>query len=184
MIPEIVLASASPRRRALLEAAGVRFEVRPADVDETRAPDEPPEAYVRRVAARKARAIADPRPVLAADTVVALDGHVLGKPADEAEATAGLQALSGREHLVMTAVALCWRGALTERLVRTTVRFRPLAPHTIRWYLATGEPWDKAGGYGIQGHGAALVHSLDGSYSNVVGLPLDETLALLAALEG
>lgn len=175
----LVLASASPRRRALLAAAGVDVDVRPADVDETWFPGEAPRAYALRVAREKARAVDGDR-VLAADTVVALDGGVLGKPRDVEEARAMLAALSGREHHVYTAVVLRDAHRERHRVVSTRVRFRPLQPRDLDWYVATGEPFDKAGGYGIQGHGGTLVDRLAGSYTNVVGLPLRETLSLLA----
>jgi septum formation protein len=175
----VILASASPRRRDLLSSAGVAFVVRPADVDETVHPDEPPRAYVRRVARAKADAVAGDR-VLAADTIVTLDEQVLGKPADPDAARALLERLSGRTHTVFTAVVLRAGARHQERLCATQVRFRVLSSRDIDAYLATGEPYDKAGGYGIQGPGALLVDRLRGSYTNVMGLPLKETLALLA----
>lgn len=178
----LLLASASPRRRDLLSAAGVAFTVAPADIDESRLPGEDPRAYVRRVATAKARAVAVRAPgarVIAADTTVALDGHVLGKPADAADATAMLTALSGRTHHVHTAVVVIDAGRVRRRVVTTQVRFRALRPDEIAAYIATGEPFDKAGGYGIQGAGGALVDHVRGSYTNVVGLPLAQALALL-----
>lgn len=179
----LVLASASPRRRALLEAAGVRFEVRPADVDETWTPGEPPVRYARRVATEKAAAVqaGTDAAVLAADTVVALGGTVFGKPADAEEARRILGALSGREHRVHTAVALLSGGRVRARVVTTRVRFRELSRDDVEGYIATGEPFDKAGAYGIQGHGGALVDRVAGSYTNVIGLPLRETLELLTS---
>ncbi|MES2639675.1 MAG: nucleoside triphosphate pyrophosphatase [Myxococcota bacterium] len=177
--PVLILASASPRRRALLESAGVTFEVRPADLDERVLPAELPKAYARRVAREKALAVVGDR-VLAADTVVALDGAVLGKPAGPDEARVLLTTLSGRTHTVYTAVALRVGARVHERICATQVRFRELSERDITTYLATGEPYDKAGGYGIQGHGGALVDRVSGSYTNVIGLPLRETLALLA----
>ncbi len=175
----LILASASPRRRSLLASAGVAFEVRPADVDEGVLPGEPPRLYARRVARDKARAV-EGHFVLAADTVVAMDGVVLGKPADHEEACRTLETLSGRTHTVYTAVALRVGRRLHERICATQVRFRALTGPEIAAYVDTGEPFDKAGGYGIQGHGGALVDHLRGSYTNVIGLPLRETLALLA----
>ena len=175
----LTLASASPRRRSLLASAGVAFEVRPADVDESVLPGEPPRIYARRVALEKAHAV-DGTHVLAADTVVALDGAVLGKPADRAEACRTLAALSGRTHTVYTAVALRVGPRVHTRTCATRVRFRALTDAEIASYVDTGEPFDKAGGYGIQGHGGALVDHLRGSYTNVIGLPLRETLMLLA----
>ncbi|MFZ5476491.1 MAG: Maf family protein [Myxococcota bacterium] len=153
------------------------FEVRPAHADETPLPGEDPRVYARRIARAKATAVAGDA-VLAADTVVALDGRIFGKPGDPPEARAMLRALSGRTHLVHTAV--CLRASRTyERLVTSRVTFRALTERDVAWYLATGEPFDKAGGYGIQGDGALLVDRLQGSYTNVMGLPLRETLALL-----
>lgn len=174
----LVLASASPRRAALLRAAGVGFVVEPTAADEAPLPGEDPPAYVRRVARAKA-ALATRTPALAADTTVALDGRVLGKPADVAEAIAMLGSLSGREHRVHTAVVLRTRAGRLTRVVTTRVWFRPLTAADIDRYVATGEPLDKAGGYGIQGVGGSLVERVVGSYTNVVGLPLRETLELL-----
>lgn len=179
----LVLASASPRRRMLLASAGVSFEVRPADIDERVHPGEDPRTYARRVAREKALAVDAPR-VLAADTVVALDERVLGKPSDADEARAILGTLSGRTHRVYTAVALRVGARVHERLCATAVSFRALSAEEIDAYLATGEPFDKAGAYGIQGHGGALVDRVRGSYTNVIGLPLRETLALLARWGG
>ena len=187
----LVLASASPRRRDLLTAAGVTFRVQPADVDETWLAGELPRAYVLRVARSKARCVfeLDDAPtlrVLAADTTVAVDDRVLGKPVDAAHAAAMLGDLSGREHHVHTAVVLLERRGerrptLTDRIVSTRVRFRALTAAEIRAYIETREPFDKAGGYGIQGLGGALVDVVHGSYTNVIGLPLAETLGLLGA---
>lgn len=179
----LVLASASPRRRQLLADAGVRFEVRPANIDERVLPGEDPRTYAKRVAREKSLAVPGAR-VLAADTVVALDERVLGKPADPDEARAILGALSGRTHRVYTAVALRVGESVHERICATAVSFRVLALAEIDAYLATGEPFDKAGGYGIQGHGGALVDRVRGSYTNVIGLPLRETLALLSRWGG
>lgn len=178
----IYLASASPRRRQLLEQIGVRFVVRVASVDEALLPDEAPERYVRRIAEAKAEAIwaeADGVPVLAADTAVVLDEHILGKPESETAALAMLKALSGRTHRVFTAVALC-SPALVESAVNVSeVRFRTTTEDERRAYCETGEPFDKAGSYGIQGFGAVFVEHLSGSYSGVMGLPLCETARLL-----
>lgn len=174
----ITLASASPRRRELLGAAGVEVEVRPADVDETPDPQERPRWYVERVARAKAMAVHGER-VLAADTIVVLDGEILGKPLDPEAAAATLRRLAGRQHEVMTAVVLRTGHVLRSRLVRTRVSFRPLTDDEIAAYVATGEPLDKAGAYGIQGRGGALVDRVVGSYTNVIGLPMRETLELL-----
>jgi len=178
----LVLASASPRRRAFLESLGLRFEVLGAQVDESPREREPPPEYVARIASEKARAVASARPralVLAADTTVVLDGVPLGKPADAADARRMLGALSGREHVVLTAVVLAGAAA-GRRVVSTAVRFRELTAAEIAWYVATGEPLDKAGAYALQGIGGFLVREIQGSHSNVVGLPLGETLELLA----
>lgn len=176
----LVLASASPRRAALLTSAGIPFIVRPADADETPLPGEDPASYVLRVARAKAATHPDPAAVvLAADTTVALDGAILGKPADDREAAVLLRRLSGRPHFVHTAVVLRHPGGEECVVVTTAVRFRALTDDDVARYVATGEPRDKAGAYGIQGHGGALVDRVQGSYTNVVGLPLSETLTLL-----
>ena len=179
----VYLASASPRRSELLRQIGVPFEVRAADIKEEQGGGEAPEAYVVRLAVAKAEvvwgAVQAARPVLAADTAVVLDGVVLGKPRDAAEAMAMLERLSGRTHTVLTAVALRWQDGVESRLSASEVRFRATTAAERRAYCATGEPFDKAGGYGIQGQAAVFVEELKGSYSGVVGLPLYETAALL-----
>ena len=181
----LCLASASPRRSELLRQIGVPFEVRAADIKEEQLRGELPDAYVVRLAAAKAEAVwaavpeLDRRPVLAADTAVVLDGHVLGKPLDAAEAAAMLERLSGRSHRVLTAVALRVAAGVETRLSRSEVRFRATTAAERVQYCATGEPFDKAGGYGIQGRAAVFVEELRGSYSGVVGLPLFETAELL-----
>jgi septum formation protein len=180
----VYLASASPRRSELLRQIGVSFTVRAAAIDEDRLGGESPEAYVVRLAAAKAEtvwaAVADARPVLGADTAVVLDGELLGKPADAAEAVAMLERLSGRTHRVLTAVALRHAGGLDTASSESEVRFRATTHAERLAYCGTGEPFDKAGGYGIQGHAAVFVENVTGSYSGVVGLPLFETAALLA----
>ena len=184
MPADLVLASASPRRRELLAQVGVRARVEVADIDESVRPDEQPAAYVRRLALGKARAVAARAgglPVLGADTSVVVDGVVLGKPADAPAAAAMLRQLSGRAHRVLTAVALYADGREDWRLSDTQVWFRDLDDGLIGRYVASGEPLDKAGGYGIQGLGGALVTRLEGSYTGVVGLPLAETIDLLQA---
>ena len=179
------LASASPRRRELLAQIGVPFVTLIASIDETALPGEPAERYVERLAREKARAglaaLSDPADavVLGADTAVVLDGRILGKPADRAECLATLVALSGREHQVLTAVALASAQRIESRVVASRVRFRPLRAGEAEAYWATGEPCDKAGSYGIQGLAAVFVSQLEGSYSAVVGLPLCETAQLL-----
>jgi len=183
----LLLASRSPRRAELLRTLGVAFRVIDVEVDETTRVGEAPVDYVRRLARDKARArqaVAGGAslPVLAADTTVVLDGAILGKPLDDADARAMLARLAGRTHEVLTGVAVIdARGWLDDAVVATRVSFRALSPAEIAAYVASGEPADKAGAYGIQGLGGALVERIDGSYSNVVGLPLVETLALLDA---
>jgi septum formation protein len=182
----VYLASASPRRSELLRQIGVRFEVRPAEISERELPGETPEAYVLRLAGAKADAAwqrlspAERAPVVAADTAVVLDGCVLGKPADPAEAAGMLAQLSGRAHLVLTAVALRCGDESETALCRSEVRFRATTLQERAAYSRSGEPLDKAGGYAIQGRAAMFVEHLAGSYSGVMGLPLFETAALLA----
>jgi septum formation protein len=178
--PRLVLASQSPRRRELLGQLGLALEVRPAHADEAVLPGETPRDYVLRVARAKARAIAGDV-VLAADTAVVLGAEILGKPADRADARRMLRALSGTVHEVLTAVVVR-RAAIRlelDAVVATKVRFAPLGPAEIDWYVGTGEPLDKAGAYAIQGAGGAFVLGVEGSVSNVVGLPVAETAALL-----
>ncbi len=177
----LVLASRSPRRRELLAALGIPLPVVPAETDEAVRPGEAPEAYVARVAREKARAVAG-EVVLAADTAVVVGQEILGKPLDAADAARMLRALSGTRHRVLTAVCVrCSAPPPRERevTVSTEVRFRPLGDEEIEWYVGTGEPLDKAGAYALQGLGGALVGSVEGSVSGVVGLPLAESLALL-----
>ena len=193
--PRIYLASRSPRRRELLTQIGVRFELlmfrgvprEDPDVDEAVLPEESPEDYVVRVTLAKAQAGVQrirerhliPHPVLAADTTVEVDGGVIGKPEHEADAVAILQRLSGRTHRVLTAVALS-DGIRVEHLTNVSeVRFRPLENAEIRRYVASGEPLDKAGAYGIQGRAAIFVEEIRGSYTGIMGLPLYETAILL-----
>ena len=176
----LVLASASPRRRALLEQLGIPLRIDPAHLDENVRPGEPAEQYVLRLAREKAEAVQARHPtamVLAADTSVVLDGAVLGKPATTDEAMEMLRKLSGRTHQVMTAVAVAGAG---DRLVTAAVTFAPADEAALRWYVSTGEPMDKAGAYAVQGIGGFLVDRIEGSHSAVVGLPLVETLALLS----
>jgi len=183
LTPRLVLASQSPRRRELLAQFGVALEVRPADADESVLPGEPPHEYVLRVAREKARAVAGPV-VLAADTAVVLGREVLGKPRDAEDARRMLRALSATSHEVLTAVCVRrTQPALAVELdvvVTTRVRFARLGDAEIDWYVSTGEPLDKAGAYAIQGAGGAFVLGVEGSVSNVVGLPLAETAELLA----
>ncbi|MGM0569693.1 Maf family protein [Marinobacter sp.] len=185
MTKPVILASASPRRADLLRQLGLCFETRPVDIDETPQPGETPSVYVYRLAREKAVAgfelAGEPEAlVLGSDTTVVLDGRILGKPADRDDARVMLRALSGRTHQVMTGVALASQGGTEVTVSTTDVAFRPLDEREIAAYCETGEPLDKAGGYGIQGRGGAFVSSITGSYSAVVGLPLDVTADLLA----
>lgn len=182
--PALVLASASPRRVELLGRLGLEPEVVPADLDESWDPGESPKAYVERVALDKARTVTAQRPhavVLAADTAVVIDGEVLGKPADLDRARTMLEAMSGRSHDVLTAVALTMpdRSEVEVRTAPATVTLGQLRASEIDWYLATGEPLGKAGAYAIQGRGAALVERVDGDPSTVIGLPLRTAVAML-----
>lgn len=192
---KIYLASRSPRRRELLHQIGVHFDLlsfraaprEDGEVSEAMLPDEVPEAYVVRVARAKAvhgiRLIGDrhllPRLLLAADTTLDLDGEIIGKPRDEADAIHILRRLSGRSHRVLTAVALANGGHVEHVLNTSTVRFRELQDDEIRRYAASGEPIDKAGAYAIQGYAAMFVAEIHGSQSGIVGLPLCETVLLL-----
>ena len=179
----VVLASQSPRRRELLALIGIRHEVRPADIDETYLTGEQPRAHAERLARGKAEAIAAPNAVtIGSDTIVVVDGHVLGKPRDEADAARMLRQLSGRSHVVITAVAARWRGRLLSAVEEVGVTFRTLSDEDIRAYIATGEPMDKAGAYGIQGFGATIVERVDGDYFAVMGLPLNRLTRLLESL--
>jgi septum formation protein len=181
----IVLASGSPRRTRLLTLLGIEHQVDAAhDVDETPHPGEDPEGLATRLAREKADGVAHRHPgvpVLAADTVVVLDGEVLNKPVDPADAEVMLTRLAGREHVVVTAVALAHDGRVDVRADRTRVRFRALSPETIRAYVATGEPLDKAGAYGLQGYGAVLVERIEGDCFGVMGLSLRLVVDLLEA---
>lgn len=179
---KLVLASSSPRRSALLAAIGYAFEVRVADVDETPLPDETGEALVQRLAVLKARTVAcgTDELILAADTTVVCDGVILNKPEDDVEAAAMLRRLAGRSHDVYTGVALRHVGGEEHLSERTTVWFAPLSDEDIAWYVASGEPLGKAGAYGIQGRASRFVTRVEGSYPNVVGLPVAQVAKLLA----
>jgi septum formation protein len=195
--PRIYLASQSPRRRELLAQIGIRFDLlifrsgtrSDPETNEDPLPGEAPDTYALRVATAKARHGAQllslrrlpARPVLAADTTLDVDGQIIGKPADDADATAILQRLSGRNHRVLTAIAVAQNDRLETRLSVSDVRFRPLTADEIRHYVASGEPHDKAGAYGIQGRAAMFVEEIRGSHSGIVGLPLCETTLLLRA---
>ena len=180
----LVLASASPRRAELLTAAGFTFDVAPAEVDETPARGEPPAAYALRVARDKAAAVWERRKdaaILAADTVVVAAGEILGKPRDAADAARMLALLSDGVHLVHTAVVVRAGAQETSVVVDTRVHFRRLTADEIAWYVATGEPDGKAGAYAIQGRGARFVERIEGSWSNVVGLPVATVYGMLKA---
>ena len=181
----VILASASPRRRELLTLIGIVHEVRPADIDESLLPGETPVGHSERLARAKAHTIAEHEAhavVIAADTIVVLDGDILGKPKDRADAAAMLSRLSGRTHDVYTAIAVA-RGAFTQSAVeRVAVTFRALTEDEIVQYIDTGEPMDKAGAYGVQGYGATIVERVDGDYFSVMGLGLRRLVALLAAV--
>ncbi len=181
--PRVILASASPRRRELLALIGVAHEVRPADIDETLLPGETPVGHSERLARGKAHTIAEHERdagVTPADTIVVVDGDILGKPKDRADAAAMLRRLSGRTHEVYTAIAVA-RGAATESAVeRVEVTFRALGEDEIAQYIDSGEPMDKAGAYGIQGFGATIVERVDGDYFSVMGLGLRRLVELLS----
>ena len=179
--PRVILASQSPRRRELLALIHVPHEVRPADIDETYFEGEEPRAHAERLARGKAQAIAEPdAAVIGSDTIVVVDGDVLGKPRDDAEALRMLRRLSGRSHTVLTAVAVSWRGRLESGVEEVDVTFHELTDAQVAQYVATREPMDKAGAYGIQGYGATIVRRVEGDYFAVMGLPLQLLVRLLA----
>ena len=179
MSPALVLASRSPRRARILESLGVPFRVVVTDADETLTPGEEAGAAAERLARLKASCVeGEALPVLAADTLVACQGHILGKPRDAAEAAEILRLLSGRAHEVVTGVCLAHGGRAASGVERTTVRFAPLTPQAVEWYVGTGEPLDKAGAYHVDGRGAAFIEAIEGSPSNVAGLPVRLVLTL------
>ena len=178
----IILASSSPRRTELLRLIRIDHEITPAHVDETQRAEEAPRVYAERLAREKAQAIAREHPdavVVGADTIVVVDGHVLGKPEDATDAAAMLRHLSGRVHLVDTAIAVARNGAVKSAVEEVEVTFRTLSDAEIERYIATGEPMDKAGAYGIQGYGATIVQRVNGDYFAVMGLPLGLLVRLL-----
>lgn len=182
--PRLILASQSPRRRELLALIGLAHDVVPADIDEAALPDEQPAPHAERLAREKAATIAALHPtavVVGSDTIVVLDGQILGKPRDEAEAIRMLQSLSGRTHTVLTAVAVARGALLVSGVESVEVTFRALSDRRIAAYVATGEPMDKAGAYGIQGYGATLVERIHGDYFAVMGLALGRLIELLRA---
>jgi septum formation protein len=181
--PLVILASASPRRRELLSLVGIEHEVRPANIDETYLAGEAPREHAERLAREKAVAIEVPEAItIGSDTIVVVDGRVLGKPRDREHAAEMLRQLSGRSHVVMTGVAAKWQGKLVSGLEEVGVTFRPLRDDEIDRYIDTGEPMDKAGAYGIQGFGATIVERVDGDYFAVMGLPLNRLARLLETL--
>ena len=183
MRPRVILASASPRRRELLRLIGVEHEVRPADIDERYLPHETPRAHAERLAREKATTIhEDDAVTIGSDTIVVVDGDVLGKPRDRAHAAEMLRRLSGRSHVVMTGVAVCWQDRIASGLEEVAVTFRVLTDVEIERYIDTGEPMDKAGAYGIQGFGATIVERVDGDYFAVMGLALNRLMGLCRSL--
>ena len=182
----VVLASSSPRRRDLLSLIGIRHTVSPADTDESLRVGELPEAYAERLARAKAETVANSTPdalIIGADTIFVIDDQVLGKPKDVGDAVRMLGILSGRSHAVMTAVAVTHRGRTVSAVEIADVTFRALNESEISNYVATGEPMDKAGAYGIQGFGATIVRRIDGDYFAVMGLSLVRLVALMAELD-
>lgn len=181
----VILASQSPRRRDLLTLVGIVHEVAPAYVDESVHPGEAPALYTERLARAKAHAIAvrdTDALVIGSDTTVVIEGDILGKPEDAADAIRMVRLLSGRTHQVVTAVAICYRGQMLSGVEEVSVTFRALTERAIAAYVATGEPMDKAGGYGIQGFGATIVERIDGDFFAVMGLPLGTLVALCQSL--
>ena len=181
----VILASQSPRRRELLNLVGIAHEVQPADIDESYLAGERPRAHAERLARGKTAVIVTREPdavVIGSDTIVVVDGDVLGKPADDGDAARMLARLAGRSHTVITAVAVAWRGETRSAVEEVGVTFHPLTPREIAAYVATREPMDKAGAYGIQGYGATIVSRVDGDYFAVMGLPLQRLTRVLASL--
>ncbi|HEY7393475.1 MAG TPA: Maf family protein [Gemmatimonadaceae bacterium] len=178
--PRVVLASASPRRRELLALVGIEHDVRPTNIDESYLPGEIPREHAERLAREKACALELSDAVtIGSDTIVVVDGDVLGKPRDRDHAHAMLRRLSGRSHVVMTGVAVRWQGKIVSGLEEVGVTFRMLSDDDIERYIATGEPMDKAGAYGIQGYGATIVERVEGDYFAVMGLALNLLVRLL-----
>jgi septum formation protein len=181
----VILASQSPRRRELLNLIGIAHEVQPADIDESYFTGERPREHAERLARGKTAVIAEREPdalVIGSDTIVVVDGDVLGKPADQLDAVRMLARLAGRSHVVITAVAVSWRGQTRSAVEEVGVTFHPMSRTEIDAYIATGEPMDKAGAYGIQGYGATIVSRVDGDYFAVMGLPLQRLTRVLGSL--
>ena len=175
----LILASASPRRQELLRSMGLKFKINPAHVNENHLAGESPQQHVKRLASDKAMVIAKKYPkalVLGADTIVVIDGIILGKPKNKTQARIMLQKLSGREHKVFTGFAIAHVAAEIYRtkVIQSAVQFKTISPQEMEWYVASDEPYDKAGGYAVQGKGACFIQSIRGSYTNVIGLPLCE----------
>ncbi|MGH9801634.1 MAG: Maf family protein [Blastocatellia bacterium] len=182
---KLVLASGSPRRSELLSAAGIDFTIRVADVDEKLLPNELPRDYVVRLSRQKAQAIAaDGELVLGADTTVVVLNEIIGKPTDDSDARRMLRLLSGKWHEVLTGVSLVNNGQVSSDVAVTRVKFTKLSDEEIDWYVSTGEPMDKAGAYGIQGYASRFVERIEGSYSNVVGLPVQMVYRMLENQKG
>jgi septum formation protein len=178
---QIILASASPRRKQLLASVGLKFKIIPAHFNEDYLRGETPTKHVRRLAQSKAKIISENNPdawVLGADTIVVIDGHILGKPENKAQAKKMLQKLSGRTHKVYTAFTITRAASsITKtRVIQSAVSFKNISPDEIKWYISSKEPYDKAGGYAAQEKGASFIKSVRGSYTNVIGLPLCEVL--------
>lgn len=188
MPKKLILASSSPRRRGLLSSLGFKFDVVPAEVNEVPSPHEKPQDFARRVAEKKALVVGERNPqnwIIGADTVVAVEGEILGKPQGKEEAKRMLERLADRKHLVITGYVLLKfaEGKRREGIEETWVKIKSLEEREIDWYINTGEPFDKAGGYAIQGKGAFMVEWIQGSYTNVVGLPLCQIIEHLKDLE-
>ena len=182
-----ILASASPRRQELLRQAGLKFRIVPAHVNEEQLPQENPRGHVRRLAANKAAAVAGKYPgawVLGADTIVVIDGLVLGKPKNKTQARQMLKRLSGRTHKVFTGFTLSHTASrlIKTKVIQSAVQFKNISSEEMEWYIACDEPYDKAGGYAVQGKGAYFIKTIRGSYTNVIGLPLCEVLEELKIL--
>lgn len=181
----LILASASPRRAELLRAAGIEFEIRAVHIDETILAGESPRDYVLRLSREKAQALAGTdETVLGADTTVVIGDEIAGKPLDEADARRMLCVLSGRWHEVLTGVSLVRNDLIISEVVTTKVKFVEMSNAEIDWYLETGEPMDKAGAYGIQGYASRFVESIEGNYSNVVGLPVEVVYRMVKRMKG
>lgn len=184
----LILASASPRRQEMLRSVGLNFKIIPAHVNEKYLPEESPQEHVRRLSRHKAAVVAAEKQnawVLGADTIVVIDSMVLGKPRNRTQAINMLKRLSGREHKVFTGftIARMSSGIRTTKVVQSSVRFKTITPDEMSWYVNSDEPYDKAGGYAIQGQGAFFIRSIRGSYTNVIGLPLCEVMEILKKLQ-